>query len=359
MTLEYIQEEERYATQADKEFPDEAWIKKIPKTDLHVHLGGSIRLTTLIDEAKRQGIDLPSTEPDELRQYVVQTDAESLEQYLEAFKITESVMKDAEALKRVAYELVEDVAAENGKLIEVRYAPTNYRTDKLKLYKIIESVLEGLQKGEKDFGVHTGLIICGIKTDVEATTEAARATLNYIDQGVVGFDMAGKEYGMRPKNFLKVLQPIFDYMLPLTIHAGEAYGAKSIKEAINYLNARRIGHGTNIFEDPRLVKYAVRTRLPLEICVSSNLHTKAIPSIDTHPIRQMMRRGIRCSLNTDNRLVSHTNITKEMLLLVSELGFRKGDLKKLVKDGVKSAFIDDIDRKHILDCMDSEFDRLQ
>ena len=334
--------------------PDLEWIRRVPKTDLHCHLGGSMRLGTLVDEARRQGITLPAEDPESLAPYVMKADANSMEDYLKAFAITESVLKNAQALERAAFELVEDAHFENVKVLEVRYAPTNYRTPSLKLYQVVESVLAGLQRGAREYGVHAGLIICGMRNNLETTREAVRLAADYKADGVVGFDLAGPEHGYPPKQFESVLSLVFSSFIPVTIHAGEAYGAKSIADAIVYLNARRIGHATNLFELQGLTDYIEITGLALESCVSSNLHTRAVPSIQTHPIRQMLRRGLRVSLNTDNRLVSQTNVTKEMTLLVNELGLVKRDLVRLTKDGVKSSFCSKAVKREVLNRIDEE-----
>lgn len=333
--------------------PDLEWLARIPKTDLHCHLGGSIRLTTILDEAKRQGISLPADDEAGLARHVLKPDAKSLVDYLSAFEITESILKDAQALERCAYELVQDAHAENVRVLEVRYAPTNYRTPSLKLFDIVESVLAGLQRGADETGVLTGLILCGMRHDMRATRETVRLAADYRDAGVVGFDLAGPEKGNPPKQFESILAPVFASFIPVTIHAGEAYGAKSIADAIIYLNARRIGHGTNLFELSGLTTYLEVTGLALESCVSSNLHTGAVPSVQTHPIRQMMRRGLRVSINTDNRLVSNTTVTNEMRLLVEELGLNKSDIVRLVKDGVKSSFFSKARKRIVLDEIDA------
>ena len=332
--------------------PDEAWIAQLPKTDLHCHLGGSLRLSTIRDEADRQGIALPGSSVEDLAARVIRPDAASLEEYLEAFDITESVLKDAQALERAAYELVEDAHRENVRLLEIRYAPTNYRTENLKLFQIVEAVLAGIKRGREKFGTLVGLILCGPRQDRAATAEAARLAADYRRSGVIGFDLAGPERGYRPKTYESILEPVFASFIPVTMHAGEAYGAKSIGDAINCLNARRIGHATNLFELGGLTDYIEIIGLGLEVCLSSNLHTGAVPSIQSHPVRQMVRRGLRVSVNTDNRLVSDTTITKEMGLLVSELGFTKRDLVRMVKDGVKSSFFRKWEKGKLLDEID-------
>ena len=336
------------------EIPDLEWLQRVPKTDLHCHLGGGIRLSTILDEAKRQKIDIPGSDEASLRPYVVKDEAESLEDYLTAFKITESVMKDARALERVAYELCEDAHRENVRVLEIRYAPTNYRTPSLQLFRIVEAVLKGIERARKDFDMLAGLILCGMKQDEDSIREAVSLAAEYKGSGVIGFDLAGPEKGFKTKSYEALLEKVFTSFLPVTIHAGEAYGAKSIAEAVIYLNARRIGHGTNLFELQGLAEYVEITGLGLEVCLSSNLHTRAIPSIQTHPVRQMKNRGLRFSFNTDNRTVSDTNITKEMQLAVAELGFKKGAIIKSVKDGVKSSFFHKAQKRWALDKIDAD-----
>ncbi len=354
MNSDTFRQDQDSTTSSNDEIPDDEWLQKVPKTDLHCHLGGSLRISTLIDEAQRQKIELPSYDEEELRRHVVKDEAESLTDYLSAFALTESVMRDPRALRRVAYELAEDAYRENVKVLEMRYAPTNYQSSSFKLYHIVESVLEGIEQAQRDFDMLVGLIICGLKHDRQATEEAVQLAVAYKRSGVLGFDLAGPEYGHPPKDFAKIMKPVFKNFIPVTIHAGEAYGAKSIADSVIHLNARRIGHATSLFQFDRLTNYIEITGLGLELCLSSNVHTNAIPSVQTHPIRQMMREGLRFSLNTDNRLVSNTDITNEMRLLVNELGFKKGDIIKMVKGGVKSSFFRKSEKRWALDQMDEE-----
>ncbi|MBI4576034.1 MAG: adenosine deaminase [Planctomycetes bacterium] len=346
----------KHKDSADQETPDADWIRRLPKTDLHVHLGGSMRFETLLDEAARQGVELPPTE--ELRRSVIlDGPGRDLSGYLGAFQYTESILRDATALRRVARELVEDAAAENVRVLEVRFGPTNYVTGSLRLYEVVEAVLEGLQEGGSRHGVRTGLIVCGIRTDMEATSRAAQIAVNYMDHGVVGFDLAGKERGFPPKDFREVFHIIHDNFLPVTVHAGESFGAKSIADAINHLNARRIGHGVHLRENEKLYDYVDIYRIGLEVCVSSNVHSGA-SHLATHPVRKYFQDGLRVSINTDNRLVSNTTVTRELELLAGHMGFNKGDLKILVKNGVKSAFLKTYEVKRILDSFDEEFGKL-
>ncbi|MFH0797888.1 MAG: adenosine deaminase, partial [Candidatus Woesearchaeota archaeon] len=245
------------------------WLKEMPKTDLHCHLGGSVRLDTVLELASNYGIQLPATDRDKLRSEIVYKDKQdkSLASYIKGIKVCESVLIRPEAFQRAAYEICEDAHTENVRVLELRFAPTNYVHDSLRLHDVVESTLDGLRKGAKKFNMLTGLIICGIKSDMKSVREAAEVAVNYQDYGVVGFDLAGREKGYPPKMYREVIMPVLHNFLPVTIHAGEEDTVSSIAEAIIHLNARRIGHAVTLRESTKLVEYANKTRLGLEICL--------------------------------------------------------------------------------------------
>ncbi len=326
---------------SDNRPPTLEWIKKLPKTDLHVHIGGSLRIKTLIELAKKNKVKLPTYNPKELRKLVVMQDngCHSLAQYLKSFDITESVLCTEEALERAAYELAEDAARENVWCIEVRFGPTNYMKYGMKLPFIIEAVLRGLKRAQKKFGIHTGLILSGMRSDKHMTEIAAEMAVNYQYKGVVGFDLAGPELGNEPRSFADIFRIIHDNFVYVTIHAGEECDATAIADAINYLNARRIGHGTKVLQNEKLLNYIRDNRIGIEVCPSSNIHTCSSASYQSHPLRTFLQENLRVTINTDNRLISNTNITKEMWLASTNLGLTRADLKMLVKNGFKSLFM--------------------
>ncbi len=327
----------------------------MPKTDLHCHLGGSIRITTLIEFARKFNIKLPSYKPEILKKHILcKEDKEKcLNNYLLPFRICESIFRRAEVFQRVAYEVCEDAAQENVKLFELRFAPTNYTTQRLKLNSIIKATLDGLNRAARDFNMHTGLIICGIRNDMEATRKAAELAVNFKRDGVVGFDLAGPEVGYRPKLFQDAFEPVHRNFIPVTIHAGEEDTVASIAEAIIYLNARRIGHGIAMRESFDLLSFVNRTRIGIEVCPTSNIDTGSVKSYQTHPIRNYFNSDLRISINTDNRLVSDTTVTKEYMRLIEELGFTKEEILKIARYGIKSAFMNVYSRNNFL----IEFDR--
>jgi len=339
------------------------WLKEMPKTDLHCHLGGSIRLNTLIELADKYGIELkdkdgariPVNDVNKLKENLVckNKSNKSLEKYLNSITICESVFKKAEAFQRVAYEVCEDAHKENVKIFELRFGPTRYESESLRLYEIVEATLDGLEKASKDFNMHAGLIICGIRTDEKATKKAAEIAVNYQEKGIVGFDLAGKEEGYRPKQFREIIKPVLNNFLPVTIHAGEEDTVGSIAEALIELNARRIGHGTSLRESTKLMEYMDEARIGIEICMTSNVDSGCVAAYETHPVRSYFQRNLRISINTDNRTISDTTVTNEYLMLMSKLGLKQEDIYKLGRHGIKSAFLDSRETKKSLDEFDA------
>ncbi|MDD5191507.1 MAG: adenosine deaminase [Candidatus Nanoarchaeia archaeon] len=333
------------------------WLIEMPKAELHCHLGGSMRLDTILDLASNNHVRIPAKNKEELIKQVVFKNKEpkSLQAYLKGIKICESVLRKPEDFQRAAYEICTDAAKENVKVMELRFGPTNYASKKLKLHEIVEGALDGLKKAETKFNMYTGLIICGIKTNMRATKRAVEIAINYQDRGVVGFDLAGKENKHSPKEFKEIFKPIFNNFLPVTIHAGEEDTVESIKEALIHLHAKRIGHGVSLRENPKIIKYMDSVRIGLEVCPTSNIDTGSISDISTHPVRDYFYRGLRVCINTDNRTISDTNLTKEYLLLQNELGFGKPELLSLAKNGFKAAFMNNSDRRKILDEFDKKY----
>ncbi len=338
--------------------PDKRFLESIFKTDLHCHLGGSIRLKTLVELADEQSVPLPSKDIGKLKKTISPSEFRSLEEYLAAFTTTESVLRDPAALERVAYEVCEDAAKENVIYLELRFGPTNYETDDLSPQRVVSSVLDGMKRAEKDYSIKTGLILCGIRTELERTREAAELAVIFQGRGVVGFDLAGAERGHRPKDLMEAFAPVLKNFVPVTVHAGEGYGAKSIEEAINYLRADRIGHGTKIQENTKLYDYVNVRRIALEVCPTSNVQTRVVSSIGTHPMLRYFRDDLRVCINTDNRTISDTTVTNELFKCSKHLGLSRGDIKSLVKAGVKAAFLQPRERTALLDRVDEQFEEL-
>lgn len=331
-------------------------LRELPKTDLHVHLDGCLRIPTLIDLAKKQHVELPSTNPEKLAKIVMSgKKCKNLAEYLRGFDITLSVMQEPEALSRIAYELAEDAAAENVWYMEVRYSPILHTQKGLKLSTIVESVIEGLLAAEKKFNIKTGVIICGMRNiNPETSLILAELAVAYKNKGVVAFDLAGQEENNPAKHHKEAFYLIRNNNINTTIHAGEAFGAASIHQAIHYCGAHRIGHGTRLYEDGDLLNYVNDHRIPLEICLLSNIQTGAAPSFEKHPLRFYYDYGLRVSINTDNRLISDTTVTDELFLAAKYLNFNLDDIKSIILDGFKSAFLPNRAKSIMLNMVNDE-----
>ncbi|MFO0658962.1 MAG: adenosine deaminase [Polyangiaceae bacterium] len=317
------------------------FFQRLPKTDLHVHLDGSLRLQTIFELAEEQGVELPAKDPEKLRQFMhLGENCGSLVEYLKAFDVTLRVMQTEAALHRIAYELAEDAARENVRYMEVRYAPMLHTRQGLKMVAIVESVLAGLRAAQRDFGIESNVIICGIRNiSNESSLEMAELAVAYKNRGVVAFDLAGAEYDHPAKHHKAAFQLVRDNNINVTIHAGEAFGPESIAQAIHVCGAHRIGHGCRLRENGDLLHYLNDHRVPLECCPSSNVQTGAVRDLASHPLKLYFDLGLRVTINTDNRLVTDTTVSKELWLCHTRLGMSLRDIKTMIVAGFKSSFL--------------------
>lgn len=317
------------------------FFRQLPKTDLHVHLDGSLRLATILDLARVHHVTLPSTDADTLRTAMnLGRNCGSLVEYLKAFDVTLQVMQHEDALYRVAYELAEDAARENVRYMEVRYSPMLHTRLGLKITSVVEAVLAGLRAAHDTLGVESNVILCGIRNiSSESSLEMAELAVAYKGRGVVGFDLAGAEYDHPAKHHKQAFQLVRDNNINCTIHAGEAYGPESIAQAIHVCGAHRIGHACRLREDGDLLHYINDHRIPLECCPSSNVQTGAVRDLASHPLKLYFNLGLRVTINTDNRLVTDTTVSKELWLAHTEMGMSLRDIKSIVVAGFKSSFM--------------------
>ncbi|HTN82954.1 MAG TPA: adenosine deaminase, partial [Sorangium sp.] len=278
------------------------FFRQLPKTDLHVHLDGSLRLETIIELARGHRVELPTYEPTELRKVMnLGQNCGSLVEYLKAFDITLRVLQTEEALYRVAYELAEDAARENVRYMEVRYSPMLHTRLGLRLTSVVEAVLSGLRAARDALGIESNVIVCGIRNiSPESSLEMAELAVAYKSRGVVGFDLAGAEYDHPAKHHKAAFQLVRQNNINCTIHAGEAYGPESIAQALHVCGAHRIGHGCRLREDGGLLHYINDHRIPLECCPSSNVQTGAVRDLASHPLKLYQSLGLRVTVNTDN-----------------------------------------------------------
>lgn len=339
---------------------DPGWLERLPKSDLHVHLDGSLRPETLLELAEEAGVDLPAKDVEGVRALTqVRGGERSLAHYLRAFSYTLPSLQTAAALERSAYELAADAAAENVRLIEVRYSPLLHRERGLHNREIIEAVASGLKRAERESGIIAGQILCGIRSMTpERSLELAQATLLYKDLGIVAFDLAGEERDYPAKRHREAFYFILNHNLNSTLHAGEAFGPESISQALHYCGARRIGHGTRLFEDESLMNYVNDHRIPLEMCLTSNLHTGAVTDIHDHPFRKYLDLGLRVTLNTDNRLISDTSMTREYQAAAEAFDLDVGEIHELVINGFKSAFLPHAEKVALMRTVVAELETL-
>lgn len=329
-----------------------------PKAELHVHLDGALRPQTMLELARVQGVRLPADTAEGLARVLDVSGSQSLEQYLEKYTITLSVMQTAEALERIAYEFVVDAAGENLRYVEVRYSPLLHRPA-LSIAGAIEAPLAGVRRASAETGTKVGLILCGIRTMPPASSlELARAAVDYRGEGVVAFDLAGPERGHPANEHRSAFEYAAQHGLACTCHAGEGDGPHSIHDALHACGAQRIGHGTRLGEDPALLEYVVEHKIPLEMCLTSNVHTHAVRSIAEHPFRTYLQQGVVVTLNTDGRLVDGISLTDEYFAAHAVLGLTKEELMRVVLNTCESAFLPEYERVALVSRVQSELERL-
>jgi adenosine deaminase len=339
-------------------------IRRAPKVLLHDHLDGGLRPQTIIDLVPTEHV-LPADDAESLREWFEESaNSGSLERYLETFTHTVAAMQTADNLRRVARECVEDLAADGVVYAEVRYAPEQHLEGGLALTDVVEAVRDGFAEGEEQARREgRPIVVRQLLTAMRhqaRSMEIAELTVAYRDQGVVGFDIAGAEAGYPPTRHLDAFEYLQRENAHFTIHAGEGFGLPSIWQAIQWCGADRLGHGVRIIDDVtqrpdgtyqlgRLASYVRDKRIPLELCPSSNIQTGAASSIAEHPIGVLTKLRFRVTVNTDNRLMSGTSMSREMGLLVDAFGYDMQDLRWFTINAMKSAFIPFDERLAIID----------
>jgi adenosine deaminase len=370
---------------------EEEFIRKIPKTDLHVHLDGSLRLGTLIELAKERKVDLPSKTEEGLNALVFKSSYRNLDEYLGGFAWTCRVLQDPESLERTAYELALDNFAEGVRYIEVRFAPQLHMGRDFSFEQVMGAVDDGLKRARKEINERIaspgeppfeyGIIVCAMRfftgnfsryysdfTAVHpysspqeiirmASLELAKAAVklrNESDVQVVAFDLAGSEYGYPASAHEESYDYVHKNFMRKTVHAGEAYGPESIFQAITKLHADRIGHGLHMFDESmitketikdrqayvdNLVNYIAENRVTVEVCLTSNLQTSPhLKTVQDHSLKRMLEKRLSLTFCTDNRLVSHTTICGEFRLALDNFDVTPSLLKNIIIYGFKRSF---------------------
>ena len=315
-------------------------IGRLPKAELHTHLDSALRPETMVELARAARFELPTTDADALRRFMLVDDAGSLEDYLARFEYTIPLLQTPEGIERVSYEMVEDAAHDGLRYLEVRYCPKLSTRGGLTMEQALDAELLGLARGERDFGVVTRVINCSLRHySPEVSVAIARLSVAYRDRGVVAFDLAGGEAGRPPGKHRAAFDVALDGYLGITVHAGEAAGAESVAEAIHLCHANRIGHGTRIREDRTLMEYIRDRRIPVEINITSNVQTRAVAQASAHPVREYVGAGLNVTLCTDGWLMTGVSLSDEYWTGHTELGFRREEIDRLILNGFESAFL--------------------
>lgn len=335
-------------------------LRELPKAVLHEHLDGGLRIGTILEIADAEGYTaLPERDPDALASWFFQGESGSLERYLEAFAHTTAVMQTQDTIARIAYESGEDLARDGVVYAEVRYDPGLSTQRGLDRQAVIEAMLDGFSRVSRD----TGITIYAIATALRHQTDSlavVRAAVPFVGQGVVAFDLAGPEKGYPPDMHLDACRLARESGLGLTLHAGEGDGAHSIWRAVALCGSQRIGHGVHIVEDTDFNGSAITTlgpfarsvrdhRIPLEIAITSNLHTGSFPSASEHPFGSLFAQGFNVSINTDNRLMSQVSVSGEYALAASTFGLDADDLATITVNALEAGFGDWTQRKHLIE----------
>jgi adenosine deaminase len=320
--------------------------RRLPRAELHVHLDGSLRPGTLLALAREEGVALPAGDAEALRHHMRVDDARDLDDYLRRFALTVTVLQTEAALERVAYEMVADAAADGVRYLEVRYCPALSCARGLSLDQTFAAQWRGLERGRREFGVTGGLIACTLRHfDPALSEEIAEAAVRHRDRGVLGFDIAGAEATHAAGPHRRAFEIAARGGLGITVHAGEAAGPASVAEALFDCRANRIGHGTRLFEDPRLLAYVRDREIPIEINLTSNLQTRVVARAEAHPLRQYLDAGLTVTLCTDNWLMSDVTLSSEYARAATALGLTEGEIRTLARTGFRAAFAPRPDRQ--------------
>jgi adenosine deaminase len=320
--------------------------RALPKVLLHEHLDGGLRVATLLELLRARGLTSPAPDEASLAAWFsANAHAGSLEKYLQGFALTVAAMASPAAMDRVAFEAAEDALADGAVLAEFRIAPLLFEAHGVSGEASIEALLAGLARSPLPLLQRSGLIVCAMRhLPPEETLRAARLALKYQGQGVIGFDLAGGEFGHPPAEHAAALKLVRDAGMPLTLHAGEADEAVRVLEA-GRLGAQRIGHGVRLVDalhDPArraLVDEAIALGLHLEVCPTSNVHTGAATSIATHPITALWQAGVSLSYHTDNRLMSCITHSGEALELLTHTPLTEADLLAMARQAARHSFL--------------------
>ncbi|MGF1732546.1 adenosine deaminase [Photobacterium kasasachensis] len=322
----------------------------LPKIDLHCHLDGSVRPQTIIELAHQQNLTLPSEDISEIKTLMVAPETcQNLDEYLMRFELPLSVMQTEEGLERISFEVFEDAAKENVKYLEVRFGPMLHLQNGLTFDQIIGSVVKGMKRAEEQYDIHGNYILSILRTmPKDRINEVIDAGAKYLNNGVVAFDLAGSEVSGFCHEFIPYAQYAIEKGYRVTIHAGEQGDGQNVHDAVSLLGAERVGHGIHIKGHPEAYELVKSESVALETCPSSNIQTKAVDNLSSHPIKAFHKDGVLITINTDNRTVSNTTMTDEVRKVVEEFDLTREDYFAIYKVSVEHSFAADAVKQHLM-----------
>ena len=314
----------------------------LPKIELHCHLDGSVRVSTIIDIAKKENIEIPSFKEEIVKKFIeVPKDCTSLNEYLKKFELPNKIMQSSYSLERIAFELLEDAANENVKYIEIRFAPQLHTKGGLSFDQVIKSVLKGVKKAEEIYDIRGNLILgCMRNMSIKSGLEVVKEGNKFLNNGVVAIDLCGPEYEGFAYEYKEITDLAKELGYEITIHAGEAASAQNVIDAINILGATRIGHGVRIKDMKEAYDLVKEKKITLEMCPTSNVQTKAIDDFYNYPFYDFYKDNIKVCINTDNRTVSNINLTNEISLISNEFKISLDDYNKIYINSIEASFAD-------------------
>lgn len=325
-------------------------IKNIPKVQLHCHIDGSVRPSTLIELSQNEGIKLPTEDVQELKKYVtVEDKCNSLKDYLKKFTYPISIMQSKENIYRITLELLEDCSKDNIEYIELRFAPYLHLEKGLTISDVLQSVIDAKEQAEQKFGIKSNIISSFMRHETkEKNFNQLKEIIKFINNGVIAVDLAGNEADFPPELFVDLFKEAREKGLHVTIHAGETGNEQNIMKSIKLLGAERIGHGVSAYKDEKVEEFLIENNIPLEICVTSNYNTEIVEKIKDHPIKRFFYKGLNVTLNTDNNTVSNVKLTDEYIKLYEDLAFSIDEIKQIIINTANSSFCDNTTKKEII-----------
>jgi adenosine deaminase len=327
---------------------DASYFQAIPKAELHLHLDGSVRPETVLELARQGGVPLPTQDVEKLTDFLEATDStSSLVEYIAYFELPIAVLQTVPALERATYELCEDLKNDNVRYAEIRYGPWLHVQRGLSLTDVIRAVLSGWAAGKKAFGLEGGVIVTALRDMPPAqNVSLAQIAGRYLAEGVVGFDLAGDEAGHPPILHEDAFRVARSLGLNITIHAGEAAGPESVRQAIS-MGAVRLGHGVRAQEDADVIAMIKENGVQLDMAPTSNAHTKAVRRLEDHPLKRFYQQGIKVTISTDSRTVSDVTLTQEYQTVSGVLGCTREEISAMNLQALDGGFGDQVTRARL------------